>query len=412
MIWSAVAEKEGEYFSDSLKHDAVIFVPDSESGGRLLLGVGDNEDGIGSTRSSISVDNRGRVTCGSSLTCASDVSLPSGRLGLGTSNPVDRLDVRGDTARLSASYGNVAWVCAANTEGSAGSDFSAEFRCSSGGQGEDEDEVDVARFGCSPYRKSYWSYAGKDRVTIDRDGYVGVGTTDPSARLHVKDGNCRVEGGLRVDRGATVTAVNGEHIADFSWVVDGDEGEMEAISKPVLVILAGKKWPIDDEDGSNSDDSNEDGESSASSGEKDERDLGRVGIRTASPRHALHVQDGDIFTNGQFLMSSDARLKSELVPITSAVDKICRLNGYTFVRNGDSEMHANAFIGADGNRRREAGMLAQDVMAVLPEAVFTDERGYMSLAYGNMMALVIEGVKELAAGLHALASASTASLDR
>jgi hypothetical protein len=44
---------------------------------------------------------------------------------------------------------------------------------------------------------------------------------------------------------------------------------------------------------------------------------------------------------------------------------------------------------------RRTGVIAQDVELVLPEAVSTDESGIKSVAYGNMVGLLIESIKEL-----------------
>jgi hypothetical protein len=41
------------------------------------------------------------------------------------------------------------------------------------------------------------------------------------------------------------------------------------------------------------------------------------------------------------------------------------------------------------------GLLAQDVLRVCPEAVYTDEAGFHSIAYGNLIGLVVESIKNL-----------------
>jgi hypothetical protein len=43
---------------------------------------------------------------------------------------------------------------------------------------------------------------------------------------------------------------------------------------------------------------------------------------------------------------------------------------------------------------REMGVIAQEVEAVVPELVFTDENGLKSVAYANTVALLIEAIKE------------------
>jgi len=42
------------------------------------------------------------------------------------------------------------------------------------------------------------------------------------------------------------------------------------------------------------------------------------------------------------------------------------------------------------------GVIAQEVQAVLPEAVRTNDSGYLSVRYEKMIALLIESNKELA----------------
>jgi len=59
------------------------------------------------------------------------------------------------------------------------------------------------------------------------------------------------------------------------------------------------------------------------------------------------------------------------------------LRGVTFNRTdiGDTET-------------RMTGVIAQEVQVVLPEAVKADSTGKLSVAYGNMVGLLIEGIKE------------------
>jgi hypothetical protein len=46
-----------------------------------------------------------------------------------------------------------------------------------------------------------------------------------------------------------------------------------------------------------------------------------------------------------------------------------------------------------GSLNREAGVVAQEVQSVLPEVV-SQENGYLTVAYGNMIALLIEAIKD------------------
>jgi hypothetical protein len=91
---------------------------------------------------------------------------------------------------------------------------------------------------------------------------------------------------------------------------------------------------------------------------------------------------GSILAGGNVTAYSDIRRKKDLLKIDNALDKVEQLTGYTYTNKLDN--------------KRYTGLIAQDVQKVLPEAVNTEELdGHLSLAYGNMMGLLVEAVKEL-----------------
>ena len=55
------------------------------------------------------------------------------------------------------------------------------------------------------------------------------------------------------------------------------------------------------------------------------------------------------------------------------------------------------------SEERSAGLLAQDVQQVLPEAVSQDENGYLSLDYNAVIALLVNAVKDQQAMIDILA---------
>ena len=81
----------------------------------------------------------------------------------------------------------------------------------------------------------------------------------------------------------------------------------------------------------------------------------------------------------QINLTSDRRLKSDIEKL-GGINKILSLTGYSY-RFNDSE-------------ERSAGLLAQEVQQVLPEAVSQDERGYLSLDYNAVIALLVNAVKD------------------
>jgi hypothetical protein len=109
---------------------------------------------------------------------------------------------------------------------------------------------------------------------------------------------------------------------------------------------------------------------------------GNVGIGMASPSYKLDV-DGTIYASGDVIMFSDERKKTHIETIPNALEKILQLRGVTFNK-------------LDDDNRRHSGVIAQEVEKVLPEVVYTAEDDTKSVAYGNMIGLLIEAIKELA----------------
>lgn len=91
-----------------------------------------------------------------------------------------------------------------------------------------------------------------------------------------------------------------------------------------------------------------------------------------------------------FNSSSDARFKKNVKSIDGALAKTQQLNGYTYNWNKLAKKQK----GID-NKDEQVGVLAQELEAVFPQLVKTDEQGYKSVNYAALTAVLIEAVKEL-----------------
>jgi len=99
---------------------------------------------------------------------------------------------------------------------------------------------------------------------------------------------------------------------------------------------------------------------------------------TAAASYALHVV-GDIYATGNVTAYSDIRKKKNLQIIETPIEKVKKINGYTY----------------EIDERRYTGLVAQEVLKVLPEAVIGDEEKGYGLAYGNIAGLFVEALKEM-----------------
>jgi predicted acyltransferase (DUF342 family) len=126
-----------------------------------------------------------------------------------------------------------------------------------------------------------------------------------------------------------------------------------------------------------------------------------VGIGISNPIYPLQITtqfDGaSVYASYDIVAYSDARVKTDLRIIPDALTKLDSINGYTFVRND----YAKGMEVAG----RQCGLIAQELEQVLPEAVHVHpETGMLSIAYGNVVALLLQAIKELRAEVNAIRS--------
>ncbi len=108
--------------------------------------------------------------------------------------------------------------------------------------------------------------------------------------------------------------------------------------------------------------------------------VGRNLTVTGTSRFQGDITSGAEITADDLIASSDRRLKSNLREIEGALDKLAALTGYTFEKSG----------------KRKAGLIAQDVQGVLPEAI-SEQGGHLHLYPGGVIALMVAAINELRA---------------
>ena len=93
---------------------------------------------------------------------------------------------------------------------------------------------------------------------------------------------------------------------------------------------------------------------------------------------------GTLTASTEVTVSSDVRFKSNIETIDSALDKVKAMRGVYFDKHGSED-------------KRSVGVIAQEMQEVMPEVVVTDdtEDKHLSVAYGNLVGVLIEAVKEL-----------------
>lgn len=193
-----------------------------------------------------------------------------------------------------------------------------------------------------------------DRMAINGNGKVGIGTTSPASVLHLNGNSSNFA--LTFTNQANTAGRRGYRIA-----FDNDRLTFQQADDSGN--FAANQMAID-------------------------QATGNVGIGTsAPPSHKLEV-NGSVAGVGPYQDISDARYKKNIFTLTGALDKILRLRGVSY----DWRREENPAI--NFNSGRQVGFIAQEVEKVLPEAVTKDEKGSYRLAYSAVVPLLVEAIKQ------------------
>ena len=101
--------------------------------------------------------------------------------------------------------------------------------------------------------------------------------------------------------------------------------------------------------------------------------------------------NGNISAN-DVIAFSDQRLKENIITIDKPMEKIMQMRGVYFNKKDDA------------SKTRNVGVIAQEVESIFPEVIHTsiEPEQYKTVAYGNMTALLIEGMKAQQSTIHSL----------
>jgi hypothetical protein len=249
--------------------------------------------------------------------------LQDGNVGVGQPSPEVKLHVTGNRVRLDSRGKRL------------------DLRADGGSVDVQSDTHDLYLHSAGP--------SGRNRVIINPfggEGNVGVGTTNPQVKHHIVGDRARLESGakrldLRAD-GGSVDVQSDTH--DLYLHSVGPGGRNRVIINPF-------------------------------GGE------GNVGVGTTNPSDKLHVV-GNVRAN-DFIVTSDARLKTDIRPMRDALAKVRQMRGVEFDWK-KPESHG-------------AGVVAQEVEAVAPELVESGDDAYRGINLGAALGILIEALKELAA---------------
>ena len=198
---------------------------------------------------------------------------------------------------------------------------------------------------------AYSGITGLGTLTaLSVNGDVGIGTTSPTARLHLhQTSGDEVAINMRV--GGSWTSQIAQTASSYFNFSNGGQVRM--------TIRAG----------------------------------GQVGIGTEEPGSFLLAVNGSAAKpgGGSWSTFSDERVKHSVEPLTGTLDRLLSIHGYTF------EYHDQAVKNRLTLPGRQTGFLAQELQQVFPEWVESDDAGYLYITERGATALIVEALRDLRA---------------
>ena len=247
--------------------------------------------------------------------------------------------------------------------------------------------------------------AGGERMRIDSSGNVGIGTASPSAKFQVDSSSATYSANIRARNSNFGSGVVGAASGILTVATDMNN----------IAFYTGSNLGVDGTSAPTNERMRIDSSGNLVVGTTSASGNGTI-LTLKNPSNAT-VWGAGPNTGGTFLVynasgvgvylgsgatswsaSSDERTKTTIVPFENALEKVCTLRAGTGRYLKDEETVSRSFL------------IAQDVQAVLPEAVNVqdDEIGTLGLQYTDVIPLLVAAIKEQQALILSLTTRITA----
>lgn len=324
-----------------------------------------------------------------------------GDVGIGTATPGYKLDVNGG-ARMS-SINNITgddfYINSGGNQVHIAGNGGTAFRVYSGGSAlpaASAFAVDAAQTGLlvkgaasqSANLQEWQNSAGTVLSSIDENGYLGIGTSDPQYELHISQ-NATWTSSLAITHTTPGKTLNLSTTggATSSWNLENASGLLYFYNTSL------SETSLELQDNGNVGIGTNFGSAGAKLHIKEDTDTTVLRLQDSDGTCDLNPESGSLTTT----CSSDERLKSNITDAASVLSEIngLKIHDYTVIASG----------------QQTTGLIAQEVINTHPEMVHMGEDGYYKVDSYNPWK-VLKGIQELSTNADDLQTTFTTALEK
>jgi hypothetical protein len=205
---------------------------------------------------------------------------------------------------------------------------------------------------------------GTQGVSVSSGGNVGIGTTAPVAALHIDGAEGTSTTAVGVTLGGGSSSNPNIELRSVGRTPYIDFAETSGVDFTTRLISQGGTLNV------------------------------AYGGAASQPTYLFKVNGGLQCTS--LNQTSDARLKTQVRPLTGALASVLALRGVRYRWNALGVQRGGT-AGAE-----QVGLLAQELEQVYPELVSTDAQGYKAVNYAQLTPVLLEAIKEQQLQIRAL----------
>ena len=232
---------------------------------------------------------------------------------------------------------------------------------------------------------------GSGQIYKDASGNVGIGTSAPTAKVQIytngapaASGNMTTGMAIAAGPGSYAINIGADATAGYTWLNSAYINSSNTASPMVFMTGASERMRID------------------SSGNL------LVGYTSSNGSYKLQV-NSQIFATSSTIATSDANYKTNVMPLSGALDIVQKLNPVSFswkehaVHNFDTATPTVGFLAQEVqtalSSQTYVNSIVKESEVTLPDE--TKEK-FLGIAEGNMIALLTKAIQELSAKNDAL----------